>query len=123
MLEAALASCATQGRIELGFILGELARVAEHRGDLAETERLAAESRAALDDSVSRIAAVPAASLSRPRLSSGESGYGRSLMSSTKSTGMVKSPQKLWDLPWRSVGRAGTAGNRIDIDAKIDRFV
>ncbi len=49
VLEAALASCATQGQIELGFILGELAHVAKHRGDLAETERLAAESRAALD--------------------------------------------------------------------------
>ncbi len=49
VLDAALVSCATQGQIERGFILAELARVATHRGEAAEAERLAAESRQALD--------------------------------------------------------------------------
>jgi hypothetical protein len=49
VLDAALVSCATQGQIERGFILAELARVAAHRGNAVERDRLAAESRQALD--------------------------------------------------------------------------
>ena len=109
VLATALALAETQSRVELGFVLAELARVARRRGDLEGAARLGAQSGVAFD----LLGFVGDPRYPHPHAEAGRrsgrpqpcdraaSGYGRSLGSSTNSTGRVSAPVK--ELPAREM--------------------